>query len=82
MKNPTLWNLQPEWIHIHILLIFAWHGLIFLEFDNTSGHFKDIAVQTAATCRDSVRNNVVIGIRIMKYSLVIGKSICLCDKQS
>ena len=32
---PTLWNLQPVWIQIHILLIFAWHGLIFIEFGNT-----------------------------------------------
>ena len=32
-----------------------------------SEHLKVITVQSAATFRDSVRNNLVIGIRIMKY---------------
>ena len=32
-----------------------------------SKHLKVITVQSAATCHDSVRNNLVIGIRIMKY---------------
>ena len=63
---------------------------IFLEFDELKERFEKATtdkgnqqpqVQVQAYS-DSVRNNVVIGIRITKYSLVIGKSTCLCDKQS
>ena len=61
---------------------------IFLEFDELKERFEKATtgkvnqqpqVQVQAYS-DSVRNNIVIGIRITKYSLVVGKSICLCVK--